>query len=655
MDLANLTQDNKPKRPGNRFDSVYEQCQTNLLSAQQLLEQILSNQRDHDLLNTLVPFNELQIHVDSASSLAGLLAEVHPEKSIRDVAESCTQQVQRFVTELSLNRPLYEALTLVNSKDLDEESKRMLTKTLLDFKRSGVDKNEVTRAQIKKIEEELVLIGQEFNRNIREDVRSIEVDAKAGLKGLPADYIAAHAVLKNGKVRITTDYPDYIPFLMYADNADLREELWKKYNKRGYPKNEPVLDNMLKKRYELAKALGYDSYSDYVVEDKMIKSTAKVSAFIEQITEISQKGADQEYAILLGEKRKEQPLATQVFGYERAFLEEKVKKNTYQFESQAVRPYFQFEKVRDGLLQLTSDLFDIRYVKDISAPVWHHSVEVYDVFNGSALIGRIYLDLHPRENKFKHAAQFTLKSGLAKRQIAEGVLVCNFSDPSASSEPALMDHDQVVTFFHEFGHLLHHILGGQQKWIGFSGVATEWDFVEAPSQLFEEWAWDYSVLQRFAHHHKSGESIPKNLIERMRAADEFGKGMDARQQMFYAALSLQYHKKDPATFNTLELLKSLQTKYSKFPYVADTHFHMNFGHLEGYSAMYYTYMWSKVIAKDLLSPFKIDGMLNAAHAKRYKQLILEKGGSKDADELVADFLGRPYEFDAFRQWLETTL
>ncbi len=654
MDLATSMPENKSKRAGNRFDSVHEQCQTNLLLAHQLLDQILAHQGERDLLNTLVPFNELQIHLDSASALASLLSEVHPEKSIREKAESCTQQVQRFVTDLSLNRPLYEAFSLVKTKDLDDESKRMLTKVLLDFKRSGVDKNDVTRAQLKKIEEELVLIGQDFSRNIREDVRFIEVDP-TDLKGLPADYIAAHPVQKNGKVRITTDYPDYIPFIMYAENPYLREEIWKKSNTRGYPKNEPILNNMLKKRYELAKALGYDSFADYVVEDKMIKSTSKVATFIEQITQISQKGADQEYAVLLAEKQKRQPAANIVFGYEKSFLEEKVKQNTYQFESQAVRPYFQFEKVRDGLLQLTSELFEIRYVKDRSAPIWHSSVEVYDVFSGSELIGRIYLDLHPRENKFKHAAQFTLKSGLAKRQIAEGVLVCNFSDPNTSSEPALMDHDQVVTFFHEFGHLLHHILGGQQKWIRFSGVATEWDFVEAPSQLFEEWAWDVSVLQRFAHHYKTGEAIPKNLVERMRAADEFGKGMDARQQMFYAALSLQYHKQDPSTFNTHQLLKTLQARYSKFPYVEGTHFNMNFGHLEGYSAMYYTYMWSKVIAKDLLSPFKKDGMLNAVHAKRYKQLILEKGGSKNADDLVTDFLGRPYAFEAFRQWLETTL
>jgi thimet oligopeptidase len=208
-----------------------------------------------------------------------------------------------------------------------------------------------------------------------------------------------------------------------------------------------------------------------------------------------------------------------------------------------------------------------------------------------------------------------------------------------------MDHDQVVTFFHEFGHLLHHVMAGNQKWIRFSGVSTEWDFVEAPSQLFEEWAWDPQVLQRFT-------KIPTELVTRMRAADEFGKGIDARQQMFYAAMSLQYYRKDPSSFEPLELLKTLQAKYSHFPYVEGNHFNLSFGHLVDYSAMYYTYMWSKVIAKDLLTPFKQGGMLNTEAARRYRHMILEQGGSKDANELVNDFLGRPYQFDAFREWLE---
>jgi thimet oligopeptidase len=648
---------NQPKAPNFAIEkleegtSLFVSCLKNLEGAKTSLSQILSVQGTRDEANTLVPYNELEIYVDKTASLASLMSETHPDKAVRDDAERCEQEVHRFATELSLNRPLYEAFQAVDLAKLDGQGKRLVEKTLRDFRRSGVDKDEATRQKIKAIEEELVLISQEFGRNIRDDMRSIQI-AQADLKGLPQDFIDAHKPDANGKVTITTDYPDYVPFMTYAEKASAREELWMKYMNRASPKNENVLNSMIQKRHELANLLGYASYADFVVETKMIKTTKNVSEFIEKISDIAKNGADKEYAQLLEEKRRTDRNATQVFGFERSYIEEQYKKRTFGFDSQTVRPYFRFEKVRDGLLSLTSELFDVQFKRVENGTLWHASVETYDVFDGSKYIGRIYLDLHPRENKYKHAAQFTVQSGVLDKQIPEGALVCNFADPSVS-QPALMDHDQVVTFFHEFGHLMHHVLGGHQKWITFSGVATEWDFVEAPSQFFEEWAWDVGVLQRFALHFETGEPIPADLVARMRAAEEFGKGVNTRGQMFYAALSLNYYSKDPSSFNALELLKELQLKYSKFPYVENTHFNLNFGHLDGYSAIYYTYMWSQVIAKDLLTPFKKNGLMSHADAKRYRQTVLEAGGSKDAAELVQDFLGRPYNFDAFKQWLES--
>lgn len=634
-------------------EGLLEQCQRQVANAQSVLVEILSAKEPRSVENTLVPYNEMEILLDKAASLASLMSETHPDSVIRENAERCEQEVHRFVTDLSLNQELYQAFRGLDVAKLDEGAKRLAEKIVRDFLRSGVDKDEATRAKIKAVEEELVLIAQEFSRNIREDIRSIEVDAISGLLGLPQDFIDSHKPLANGKVKISTDYPDYVPYMSYADDAGSRYQLWMTYNQRGYPKNENVLNSMIAKRYELAQMLGYASYADYVVEDKMIKKTQNVAEFIEKINGIAKPLAQKEYAKLLEEKRRTDKSATQVMGFERSYLEEKYKKRQFNFDSQSVRPYFRFEKVRDGLLALTGELFGISYKRIENAKLWHPSVEAYDVFDGQTQIGRIYLDLHPRENKYKHAAQFTVQSGVLGKQIPEGALVCNFADPSVST-PALMDHDQVVTFFHEFGHLLHHVLGGNQKWITFSGVATEWDFVEAPSQFFEEWAWDAGVLQRFALHHETGEPIPSTLIANMRAADEFGKGLDTRQQMFYASLSLQYYLRDPKSFEALELLQELQGKYSQFPYIEGTHFHLNFGHLEGYSAMYYTYMWSKVIAKDLLKPFKENALMNQEVARRYRKTILDAGGSKDASALVEEFLGRPYSFEAYREWMESS-
>lgn len=620
------------------FNQVLEPCRSEITSAQKLLSQILAPKKIRTEQNTLKPYNQIQIHLDAANSLSSLLSEVHPSEKTRDEAEQCEQEAHRFATELSLSKPLYEALLALNPKKLSKEAQRLLTNTLRDFRRSGIDKDEKTRNKIKKLEEELVEIGQAFSRHIRDDQRFIEVDPETGLKGLPADYVASHPAQPNGKAKITTDYPDFIPYLSYAEDANARKELWVLFNQRGYPANEPILRNLIAKRHELALVLGYKSFADYVVEDKMVKTTQRAGDFIEEIAKIAKNGAKKEYDIILAEKRKSEPNATEVYPYERAYLEEKIKQERYQVDSQKVRSYFHYPKVRDGLLKLTGNLFDLHF-KRISRPdTWHSSVEVYDVLSAGEKIGRIYLDMHPRDNKFKHAAQFTVKSGVKSKQLPEGALVCNFSED-------LMDHDQVVTFFHEFGHLMHHILGGQQKWVHFSGVATEWDFVEAPSQFFEEWAWDPGVLATFS-------KIPAPMVAKMREADEFGKGIDARRQMFLASMSLQYYLKDPASFELLPLMKTLQARYSDFPYVPDTYFYCNFGHLQDYSAMYYTYMWSKVIAKDFASAFEKNGLMDKKQAERYKRFILQAGGSKDADELVKDFLGRPYQFEAFKKWLE---
>jgi thimet oligopeptidase len=260
--------------------------------------------------------------------------------------------------------------------------------------------------------------------------------------------------------------------------------------------------------------------------------------------------------------------------------------------------------------------------------------------------------MHPRPDKYKHAAQFNVVNGVRGRQLPEAALVCNFPG-GEPGDPGLLEHEDVTTFFHEFGHLLHNLLAGKQRWIGVAGISTEWDFVEAPSQMLEEWAWDARVLRTFAQHHETGEPIPEELVERARAAREFGKGVYARQQMFYAMLSLRLHDGDPAGADTLDVVRDLQNEYSMFRHVDGTHFHASFGHLEGYSAIYYTYMWSLVIAKDLFSRFAPADLMDPEPARRYRACILEPGGSAPAAELVRRFLERDFSFDAFESWLVT--
>ncbi len=594
-------------------------------------------------IQTLRAWDEATAAIGDASARASLLRSVHPDSAMRDAGERCEQEAEALSTELALDPEVYAPLSRIDAAGEDEPTRWYLFRVLRDFRRAGVDKDAQTRASARALNEELVRIGQEFQRNIRDDVRSIQVSA-AELEGLPADYVRAHA---SGIV--TTDSPDYIPFMTYSRSSPARERLWKIYRQRAHPGNLMVLDRMLGRRHELARLLGYESWAAYVTEDKMIGSARAAADFIERIASASEARAGKDYESLLARKRRDQPPAERVDAWDSEALKERVRAEQLGFDSQSVRPYFELGRVMDGIFETTARMFGIEYRRLSDAPVWHSDVSAWEVVEQGRTLGRFFLDLFPREGKYKHAAQFTLASGVREGALPEGALVCNFHRPGA--EPALLDHGEVVTFFHEFGHLLHHLFGGNTPWAGLSGVRTEWDFVEAPSQMLEEWCWDASVLRRFARHLDTGQPIPSDLVERMRAADEFGKGLRVRQQMFYAATSLRLHDRDPRGLDTTALAAELQEKYTPFRHVPGTYFQESFGHLEGYSAIYYTYMWSLVIAKDLFGVFRRDGLLNPATAARYRRAILEPGGGAPASKLVESFLGRPPSFDAFTEWL----
>lgn len=623
-------------------------CREGLETAQGILPQILSA-TDKNMQTVLEPYNEMQRNMGLSGGMAGSISEVHPNSKIRDAARECEQDVDKFATELKLNKDLFHAFEALDTSAFDADAKRLVEHTLRDFRRAGIDRDDATRKRIGEIDEELTKLGQEFGKNIVEDVRHISLDSVEDLKGLPQDFIDAHKPGDDGKIKITTDYPDYIPFISYAESTELRRQIYMQFKARGGEANEKVLQQILVLRAEKAKLLGYDTWADYVTEDKMIKSGKNAADFIEKVAALAQKRAARDYAELLKRKQKDVK-AVRVEDYEKSYYENLVKKEDYDFDPLSVRPYFPYEQVEKGLLDITSKVYGVTYERVTDADVWHEEVEAFDVIDSSGKnLGRIYLDMHPREGKYKHAAQFPVRSGVAGKQLPLGALVCNFPNPKDG--PALMEHGDVVTMFHEFGHLMHHIFGGHQKWYDQSGVATEWDFVEAPSQMFEEWAWDHGILSTFAKHHETGEAIPKDLVDRMRRADKFGLGVATVQQMFYAAVSLNFHTADPATLDMRAEVKRLQDKYTPFEYIDGTLFHANFGHLNGYSAIYYTYMWSLVIAKDLLTPFEKNGLMNTEWTYAYRDKILAAGGTKDAADLVEDFLGREYSFKAFEKYL----
>jgi len=631
----------------DRAENYEQQCEGDLGLAASGLAALEKIKPGGSVASVLEPINDFLVVLDRGANEAALYRNVHPLKSVRDVAVGCEQKFADMGTSFSLSRSIYDAIAALDTSEEETSTQRYVEHLKRDFRRAGVDQDDATRKRVRELQEELIKIGQSFGKNIREDVRELKLDSVADLEGLPEDYIAAHPENDEGKVVLTTNYPDYVPYMTYARSDASRLAFYKEFRKRGYPKNLEVLDSLIAARHELANLLGYRSWSHYVTEDKMIKTDTAAREFIEKIAEASRARASKDYDVLLQHLRKTEPEVKSVGDWQKSFLEEEVKKAQFSFDSQELRQYFPYENVLNGILDLTAEIFGVRY-ESVDVPLWHPSVRAYEMWQGDTLLGRFFLDMHPREDKYKHAAAFPIRTGVRGKQVPEAALICNF--PGGGGGSPLMVHDQVVTFFHEFGHLIHHLFGGDHLWLGVSGFNTEWDFVEAPSQMLEEWAWSPKVLQRFARN-SEGQAVPLELIDKMRKARDFGKGLRVAHQMFYASVSLHYYSEDPAKLDTTKSMQELQDKYSPFDYVDDTFFQLSFGHLDGYSAIYYTYMWSLVIAKDLFSVFGADGMMDSEIAGRYRRFVLAPGGSIDAADMVENFLGRPYSFDSFEQWL----
>jgi thimet oligopeptidase len=607
----------------------------------------LKADRPRDAAVLLERWNDVNLALGNAFAAAGLIQQVHPDEAIRDQAEDAETEAHRLLTDLSLDREIYDLMVIDDAEQrtsgLDDDAERVRNFALRDFRRAGVDRDEGTRDRIRAINERETELGQSFGRNIRDEGTTVRLRPEQ-LAGLPEDWVDAHPVADDGLVELRLEYPDVVPLLTFGADRDARVAVATAFGNRAWPLNDDVLVELMALRREHATLLGYDGWPAYDAEVKMIETGDAIARFIEKISKAAEASALRDRDILLERVRQDRPDADVLDAADARFYTEVIKREEHSVDAQEVRRYFSFDQVRQGLLDVTGRLFALSYER-VDVPSWHEDVASYDVFLAGARIGRIHLDLHPRANKFNHAAQFTLTDGVTGRQLPEGVLVCNFPR-------GLMEHHDVVTLFHEFGHLIHHVLGGHQRWARFAGVATEWDFVEAPSQLLEEWAWDATVLEDFATD-EDGTPIPAELVARMRDAEDFGKGLDARTQMFYAALSYRMHQEPPADGPAISALsRRLQEDYSMITPLPDTHFHAAFGHLDGYSSGYYTYMWSLVIAKDLFSVFDRDNLYDAEIAARYRDRVLAQGGRKDAADLVEDFLGRPFGFESFATWLE---
>jgi thimet oligopeptidase len=488
-------------------------------------------------------------------------------------------------------------------------------------------------------------------RNIREHGRQLTVASAKELEGLPADFIARHKPDASGAITLTTDIVDARPVLTYATSESLRKRMYIESNSVAYPENVAVLSKMLAVRAAMARLLGYPTWASYDMASRMSGDVKTVSSFIDRIAAAARPKAAREYDELLKAKRQSVPGGTLNI-WDRAFYSEQIRRQSYAFDSQTVRPYFAADRVLQGVLDLTSRIFAVTYRPATGVEVWDPSVRVYEMLDSGRLIGRLYLDLYPRPGKPSVAATSTVRRGAASKHIPEAVHVASLSGGRAD-DPGLMTHDEVRTLFHEFGHVVHRLIGGHRRWYGMSSTQLERDFTEAPSQMLEEWIWDPVTLATFATHYKTGEPIPPKLVTQMRRASEFGQGLDVRGQMVLARVSLSLHDRDPRRVAPTALFNEVHNRYLPYSHVEGTYRELGFPHLaqSGYASAYYTYMWSLVIAKDLFTGFDTSNLSAAGAARRYRDTIFAPGSSKPAATLVRDFLGRPFNANAWEDWL----
>ncbi len=636
--------------------SLKAKSDAHLANAQQTLDRLLSIKGSRTVENTLRPYDDIQIELEAAAGPCRVISALHPDEQMRVAADDVRQRADVFSSNLTVNRAVYDAIAAIDLKRADAASKYYVERELRNFRRNGATLDQAAHARLTQLNQDLNAATREFLRNIQNNAGSITVASAADLEGLPADFIARHRPDTGGAITLTTNDSDYRPVLTFAKREDVRKRLYFENANRAYPVNMAVLDRMLAMRTELAHLLGFASWAEYDIVPRMAGSAKAASDFIDRIVEASRERTKREFDELLARKRKDVPGATTIGPWESIYYLELVRRENYDFDALSVRPYFAFDRVKQGVFDVISKLYGVTFKATPGIAVWDPSVEVYEMLEDGRAIGRFYLDLHPRRNKQGTGAlTAVVRTGVAGRQLPE-IVMWGALPGGQPGDPGLLTHDDVrLTMFHEFGHVVHDILSARHRWLGVTRT-VESDFVEAPSQMFEEWTWDPATLAAFAKHYQTNEPIAAEVVARMRRASDFGKALGPtglRGQMIVARYTLDLNSRDPKTIDTTALMRDVTNALVPFPYVDGTHRQTSFTQLgnANYTASYYTYMWSLVIAKDLFGKFDSANLLSPTVARRYRDAVLAPGGTKPAATLIRDFLGRPFNATAYEAWL----
>ena len=603
--------------------------------------------------NTLHAIDEAGAVIGDASGEWGFLSYVHVDAVIREAAQDAERELDTYATALGFREDLYRAVQAYaaseEARGLTGVEARLLEHTLRDYRRNGFDLPLPQRERVQTLKERLVVLGVEFRRNI-DDYEDALLLERAQLAGLPDSYIERLQVVETAdgaRYRVSLDYPEMYPFLESAHDEGLRRDLFMKNHLKAADTNLPLLAEAIAVRDEIATTLGYASWATYVTETKMAKTPETAAGFLSDLHARVRVKAERDIAELTESKRAHlgDPSARLEI-WDWRYYQQRVRRERYEVDQFAVAEYFPLQAALDGLFDVYQRAVGVRFTEEPDARAWHPDVRLYRVEDATDghHIGYFYTDLHPRTGKYGHAAEFTLRPGrLGRDGVYQGSIcsiVSNFTKPSADA-PSLLRHSEVETLFHEFGHVLHQVMT-RAPYQRFNGTNVERDFVEAPSQMLEHWVWDPAVLRGFTRHVRTGEPLPEDLLRRMVDAKNVASGLHYLRQIYFATLDLAYHA--PGRDKDTDALAETSHPITGFPFPEGTHFQAGFGHLFGYDAGYYGYLWSQVFGDDMFTRFEAGDPQAGAD---YRRLILEAGGTRDGADLVREFLGREPRQDAF--------
>lgn len=631
-----------------------EAARKQLLSDMDLFLKIPAEKRTFE--NTVLSYGKMFEKYSEPFATANFLAQVSPDKELRDAAVALQETVSQFIVEITTKKEIYSAFKAYADTNpvLGREEKKILDDTLKGLKKSGLHLEEASLEKLRELNKKESLLQIKFNKNLR-DYKDPLALTREQMQGLEENFISRLERDAEGKYLVTLDYPDYGPFMLNADDEASRRALEFKYNCRGGQENVKILEDVLALRREEAQVLGERNYAAAKLEYRMAKTPENVDNFLKSLAEkLTPLSADEDKKILDFKKSQTQNPDAVLNPWDGAYWGNKYRKKFYDIDPEIIKEYFQSEYVTEQMLIIFGDLFGVKFER-ADIPVWHKDVRAFKVLEkkDNSLAAYIYMDLFPREGKYKHAACMDLEDAYLKedgtRQIPFTVIIANFNPP-AGDAPSLLKHGEVETLFHEFGHVLHNVLSKPKyKALGSFGVA--WDFVETPSQLLENWAWDKGVLKQISKHYKTGEPLPDEMINKMISAKKFGSASGFLKQNFYASYDMFLHE-STSYLDTTKTYFDMNLAIRKTRVTPDTIPQAGFGHIiGGYDAGYYGYLWSLVIAQDFFSVFEASGIRNEAVGAKLRQTVFAPGSSYEEEEMVESFLGRKVSDQAFLESL----